>query len=705
MTIRTVEVELRLKTAQYAAEADRMADKTDKIDRAVDKTDRDLKKLPPDAAKAAAAMKLLGDDAGRASLRLQDLGKSSTSMGTLDQRIIHTRGELHRLAEEFDRTGNVSVLQRIFATGDELKALEKFKSELTSAMGDAGQQGGQSFFKSFAATFSGAGQYIIPGLIAAGIVTSPLIGGAINGALLTGIGLGGIALGIVGQIRDPAVRAALTAFGHDILTTLGTATEPFRGPLLTAIATVSNAVRSMLTGIDFKGLATTVAPLAAGIAGLIREAGPGASKALATAIRLLNTFAAELPNLGRGLSIFFDQISHGGEGAAEGLRTLIALIVGTLAVTGALIRVLSDVYAAFILWGDAVTDTARQVLAFVPGLGFLGEKLHEIFDQIAFGNGSVQTFGRRIDDAGSAAAVSADDFSRLAAQINQTRNTLDTLAGAVADKWLDSMLAGAHATLSFEESLTRATESIKTNGKTLDIHTAKGQANQEAIYAMVEANKQVFDQMIAGGATMDEATARWAENTRRIYEWGKANGISKGQLDGLIGSMKNVPPQVNSTIAMQGLSDALDRLAELLRRLNGLTGERIVRVKTIFTKVGEAPPHYALGGIRRAATGMIVGPSNPGTLIGEPQTGGEALIPLRGISQGSAATLMRTAGAGYGLDVVPRGRGYSGGGTTVIVRQPINVTTPAGDVIHRTMIEFALNTGRSPADLWSESRR
>jgi len=106
-------------------------------------------------------------------------------------------------------------------------------------------------------------------------------------------------------------------------------------------------------------------------------------------------------------------------------------------------------------------------------------------------------------------------------------------------------------------------------------------------------------------------------------------------------------------------------LDQLLRQINGLHDKTITINEHVYTYTD--PSHtfhgFALGGIRRAQVGMLIPPSSPGTVLtGEPQTGGEALIPLRGISQMRAAELGQVAMGGYGLDVVPRGYRSAGGG-------------------------------------------
>jgi hypothetical protein len=130
---------------------------------------------------------------------------------------------------------------------------------------------------------------------------------------------------------------------------------------------------------------------------------------------------------------------------------------------------------------------------------------------------------------------------------------------------------------------------------------------------MVEANKRMFDQNIQNNMSMQEATDKYDENTRRIYAWAAQVGISKEALDGLIGSMNSVPDTVNSRMVFEGLQESIDRLDSLLRKLNNLPYIKEVRVKYI-----ETVERIAGGGASegRRATGGISGAAGGGTRSG-----------------------------------------------------------------------------------------
>jgi hypothetical protein len=83
---------------------------------------------------------------------------------------------------------------------------------------------------------------------------------------------------------------------------------------------------------------------------------------------------------------------------------------------------------------------------------------------------------------------------------------------------------------------------------------------------------------------------------------------------------------------------------------------KFIKFNLDYVQTNHGRAAYAHGGIRHAAMGMVLPPTNPGVVLAaEPQTGGEALIPLRGISRAAAGALMNVAGAGYGLRAMPGG--------------------------------------------------
>src|SRR5262249_44450439 len=138
---------------------------------------------------------------------------------------------------------------------------------------------------------------------------------------------------------------------------------------------------------------------------------------------------------------------------------------------------------------DLTFENVENLLFHLAGLPEIAGSVHPL-TQVA----------RSLDDIGTAAGTAVDDFDKLATAINKTIVTADSLEAAMVKKVFDATMSLDQAILGVNESLTRLDETFKKNGKTLDIHTAKGQANREAVLASVTANMQQYQALVAAGA-------------------------------------------------------------------------------------------------------------------------------------------------------------------------------------------------------------
>jgi hypothetical protein len=289
--------------------------------------------------------------------------------------------------------------------------------------------------------------------------------------------------------------------------------------------------------------------------------------------------------------------------------------------------------------------------------------------------------------AGHAFNQQGEDLTLLTQKMNMATLSTDTLAASMVGKLFTATMNADQATLGLFQSLTRLNESFEANGKTIDITTAKGQANREAILATVQANMAAYQSNIALGMAAGDASAAYDAQTASIEANLRKLGLTQAEIDNLIGKYRGIPRRVDADIAIHGLTTAINELNTTLRLINGLRDKTVtVTVK----QVGDLPRGqsrgggFAMGGIRRAAAGMVVAPSDPGTvLMGEPQTGGEALIPLRGISQSRAMGLAQTVGDAYGFSVNAGGRAQS-----IAVSMHITGAGQYGQLLAQTLQEM-----------------
>jgi ribosome-associated translation inhibitor RaiA len=684
---RKVSVNLEADVAGFIGPVDAAIHSTEKLDREIDSLDRSIGKIPLESAKAAAALKLMDADVRQVGTHINDIGDKSTSLTLLDTRIRSARAEVKQLADEFVKTGDADVFTRLNKASGNVTALTDIRRKLVKTLDDAGDEGGQGFMRRFTNQIGAGSNSLLQGLsnipfagilfkpiasaiesmppeaqaaigaavVGAIVAASAAIGAALNGALLAGIGLGGLGLGIAGQIGNPAVKAAFSSLGKSLGTELTYASSSFAVPLVNTAHIFQSAMSVALQKLrlDLDGLAPHLEPLARAIAALFTHIGPGFSDALKAAGPILDRLAKELPGLGDSISRFFALMADGSKGAGDGL-TLLFVATETLVIgIGGLIDGLSHLYEWFLAPGKAILGWIDQFTGKTTGVAH-----------------SLGTFAQGTDDLGNAAASAAPSLEELNSLLGKTAVTADTLAAKMTQKLFDSMMSIDQANLSVAESLTRVDEALKSNGRQLDIHNKKGQANREAILSAVTANMQLYQAQISAGVSAKDAAAAYDQNTAALERQLRKAGLTQKQIDGLIGKYKSVPDQVNTAIAINGLTDAINGLADLIRMLNGIPKVKTTIVRTVFTSSGNlASGQSRLGGgnqgqygaIRMAEGGALVGPSNPGTfLFGEPQTGGEAFIPLRGIPQSRAMGLAQVVGDHYGFGVSPWNSGPRG---------------------------------------------
>lgn len=667
--MRTVKVGLEADVAGFKEPIESAKRSVKDLDDKVEALDRDLDKLPGDALKAGAAMKALGGDIRGVGTNLNAMGDKSSALTLLDSRISKARDEVKKLVTEFEKTGDVEIFQRLGRSQGELNALKKIRKDLADSIGDGGKEGASTFasffqggiidaFKSLPGPLKAA---VVEAAIVAAVGVAAPVGAAINGALLAGIGAGGLALGIVGQLENPQVKAAYTKLGQDVKGQLTGSTGGFIQPLIQAAKILDTSLTKTISGLgpELNDLAQHIPTLAKGIGEMLERAAPGFAKALEAAGPILDRLGNKnLPELGKAFDKFFALMADGSEGASKGLD-LIFLATETLIVgVGGLIDGFSHLYNLFLAPGEKVLGWWDELTGKTQGYG---AKLEGLGPSAKAAAGEV----------GGAAEDMKSKFADLDSQISDIDSAFSHIGKSVesefTNKLLNQMFALDDATLGFQDSLNKLDDSVKKNGRSLNIHTDEGLKNARALEAAVKANAQLYEQNVLSGMGAEKAADQYKKGTDELYKQAAAAGFNKQKVQDLIGKYDNIPNRVATLIATEGLTDALNGLSDLLRTIFKIPKDVSTTITTYFKQVGHpyiqesgksvprAPGGaYAQGGLRKAAVGMFIPPSDPGTVLtGEPQTGGEWLIPSQGISQGRAQNLLSMAGHGYGLSVAP----------------------------------------------------
>lgn len=164
------------------------------------------------------------------------------------------------------------------------------------------------------------------------------------------------------------------------------------------------------------------------------------------------------------------------------------------------------------------------------------------------------------------AAISAAISSGTGLNTNLTA-TQQQLAGAgqSASDYADSMFTVANAALKlsgsqigFEQAVDDTAKAIEKNGKGLDTNTAKGRANQRALDQLYASGTAYVQNLVAQGATGDEAASVMERVRRKYIESAIAAGASKTEAKGMADALGLIPRDVKTDIDTNLNQDGID---------------------------------------------------------------------------------------------------------------------------------------------------
>jgi hypothetical protein len=540
-----------------------------------DKGARDIGKLDN-------ATDRLGDE-------FRDLARDASK---LDRQLEDLRRTQQRLASEFARTGDLGLQKQFAAANRQASALARMQKTLAGAAKAAGPTSGGA-----RAAVGGLSLPVSPQMLAgvgiAGAIAAPAVGAGISAAgLLAGGGLvagGGIALGAA---ASKPVQESFKGLGVQIADDATRMALAFEKPLLRVAERTRKEWQDVTDDISrmFEKTATSggVETFAEGITGLIKETLPGLEQASDTFDDFGEVARQKLPQLGRSLTDMFSAFAQGKEGALDFFGDLIDLVGDTVEGIGNVAYGLSKVYEAL----DAVRDVSLWG-QYTQGVVGFGKVITSTVPPVV-------TLSETIYDATEHTKLLNDEFDKFFGRAKDSRE----------------------AARDYQESIDELTKSFQENGKTLDINTEKGRANDEAIQRVIDSIKAQRDAAIAAGGGTAEATAaanaKYQEQLRLLQEQLIKLGATPALIAAIIAQYQKVPADVWTTVHVR--AD--------LRELNNISEQMNVRLG-----------RRAAGGPVQAGRPYLVGEEGP-----------EIITPTRGgFVHDAAATRSMMGGSGSAL--------------------------------------------------------
>lgn len=448
-----------------------------------------------------------------------------------------------------------------------------------------------------------------------GAVLGPLIVAGIATAVTLGIGAIGVGLGYE-LVKDNAqVKAAAAQMKHDVGVELKDSAKPLVGAFADAFLQLDADMAAEKSQFDafFEALAPSAAPLETDLDNIVHDLMPALVNAAHAFTDIMSSPAVTgaVNAIAEGLAFFINQIADNKE-LVEGFFVFLAVTIGGIFVSlglvtdaiGGLIDLagwLGDEFVKMAEVPDFGKDFGKNITeggtAAASTLHNLSYEMRAYAEEIGGANDQYQRFlpvgeavGAMIAN-GTAPLIKklTTDWQGLTDAVQATVATQETYVEAIVDKQLGAIMDADRATLSWAESLTALHKAMQLNGKDININHAKGQQNREAILASVQANIKLYDTMIQTGASALDAADAYDKNQAALRRQLKAAGLTKAQIDGLIGSYDKVPDQVNTDMAVAGLVQAISGLIQvdtLLADLNGSLTVFSIQAKIQALQIG-----------------------------------------------------------------------------------------------------------------------
>lgn len=317
--------------------------------------------------------------------------------------------------------------------------------------------------------------------------------------------------------------------------------------------------------------------------------------------------------------------------------------------------------------------------------------LKALYDQELGVEAAQDSFQKSLDDLAAAkekttaATTKATAADNAAAKVAGDKAKADALAHGETTKQ-----AAAAGKLAHDQSLANATHASTSQ----DVAAAQLQVRETA-RAAVQQGYDLIDEMAKQGASSDELSAKAKELGDKIYNAGIKAGLSKTEAEHYRDALLQIPGQVSTSFGTPGLDKAVADIELLLSRIALVNGKKVAiqvdasaanvredRGATGVKQPSQAAPTLSRPQTRVQASGGVLtayagGGENhvaqiaaPGDyrMWAEPETGGEAYIPLSPGKRARSQQILGDVAQRFGAQV------SYGSSHTQVVKVPVQQT-------------------------------
>ena len=298
----------------------------------------------------------------------------------------------------------------------------------------------------------------------------------------------------------------------------------------------------------------------------------------------------------------------------------------------------------------------------------------ELKDSIEKNNEALNTEAARIRDVGNASGEASSAIDRMTDETQQQTEAMNQLVSAT-QAYGKELLKLSGGEIAFEQAIDDATDALKKNGRNLDLNTKSGRANQTALNTLIKTGQDHIRNLVETSAASKDVEAAQARAREQYIQAATGMGMARDEAASLADALFGIPKNVKTNVTDNGTADAftarVQRLSGALNSINNKTvraqiqalinqgsldeAERrlnnIARTRSVIYRAtlpdlngsasgsgrpgiaqGAVLDYYARGGlvrgIRAESHVAQIAPAGAWRVWAEPETGGEAYIPL-----------------------------------------------------------------------------
>lgn len=552
-----------------------------------------------------------------------------------------------------------------------------------------------------------------PAGVAGAAVAAIFIGSFVSAVLASGalaaLGGGLIGLGALGVAASEEVTVAWERMTLRIRSGFRESASgmiPFFEKAITTIGDffVKNLQPKLKTIFD--DIAPAIQPLVDSLLKTADKFLGGISGSIKDLVPTLSKMSEQLPRLGEAAARFVNTLIDHGPEIARAFEGIVDITVNVIDALDDIIVVGTKVFNFFVDFGNMMKgifgENPNPFGPYLKGLKAVteGGPLDKFIDDHFRWSGALKEVNVEAESTPGAFSRIKDALIGFAGELNvgnlsmseaiglagSLRNALDALSGGA--------LAARAAEREFEAAIDSANEALAANGATLDISTAAGRANQDALDNIAESAIASASATHELTGSQEAAIGKLREGREALINAARQMGLNQSAAEALADEILGIPSRWETQFPnnapsardkVEGLrkkifdipflrgttfSSNADRIRAgvdaLQRAIDRLSG-KTVNIHTNYTSSGSPPRqgnspgnfnrfgnvYMAQHGLVAMSRSMLFG-SGGRTLFGfrEPGTGGEAFI-ARNANRGRSLDILSTAAAWHQAMVVP----------------------------------------------------